>query len=120
MKRIVPLSLSLVALASLAACGGVERTTALATPAPMATAAAPTVNYQRTGAVGMASQSRGVFGHVDSIVSVLNPDGTLSGRHRLGLRMQDGSARSVDTRDANMQIQIGDLVGLTRDGQIVQ
>lgn len=127
MKKIVPLSLSLVALATLGACGGVQTTTAPVTAAPMATVVVPTVYYPRTGAVAFAPSAPGPvmqstvslragFGRVDSITSVVNPDGTWGGLHRLGLRMQDGSAQIVDTRSP--YIQIGELVEITRDGLI--
>jgi hypothetical protein len=111
------LALTLVAAATLAACGG-RTYEASVTPAPQAVVAvSPTVVYPYpvTGAVATYVQPSGVvvqsvtvlrpgFGRVETIQQVVDYRGTFTGYRRLTLRMDDGSIQVLDTRGPEMTL----------------
>jgi hypothetical protein len=122
------LALSLVAAATLAACGG-RTYEASVTPAPRAAVVvSPTVVYPYpTGAVATYVQPSGVvvesvtvlrpgFGRVEAIQQVVNHSGVFTGFRRLTLRMDDNTIQVLDTRGPEMAL--GARVEITSDRSI--
>ena len=123
------LAVSLVAAATLAACGG-RTYEASVTPAPQAAyvVASPTVVYPYpTGAVATYVQPSGVmvesvtvlrpgFGRVESIQQVVNLSGAFTGYRRLTLRMDDNTIQVLDTRGPDLNL--GARVEITTDRNI--
>jgi hypothetical protein len=121
------LALTLVAAATLAACGG-RTYEASVTPAPQAVVAvSPTVVYPYpTGAVatyvqpGVVVESvtvlRPGFGRVQSIQQVVDLSGRFTGFRRLTLRMDDNTIQVLDTRGPEMAL--GARVEITSDRNI--
>jgi hypothetical protein len=122
------LALTLVAAATLAACGG-RTYEAAVTPAPQpVVAVSPTVVYPYpvTGAVatyvqpGVVVESvtvlRPGFGRVEAIQQVVNHSGAFTGFRRLTLRMDDGSIQVLDTRGPDLTL--GARVEITTDRNI--
>jgi hypothetical protein len=128
MKKHPLVALSLVAAATLAACGG-RTYEASVTPAPQAVVmATPTVVYPYpTGAVATYVQPSGVvvesvtvlrpgFGRVESIQQVVDLGGRFTGFRRLTLRMDDNTIQVLDTRGPDLTM--GARVEITTDRSI--
>jgi len=129
MKKLPIAALSLVAVATLAACGG-RTYEAAVTPAPQAAVVvtSPTVVYPYpTGAVATYVQPSGVvvesvtvlrpgFGRVQTIQQVVDLRGAFTGYRRLTLRMDDGSIQVLDTRGPDLML--GARVEITTDRNI--
>jgi len=122
------LALSLVAAATLAACGG-RSYEASVTPAPQAVVvASPTVVYSYpTGAVATYVQPSNMvvesvtvlrpgFGRVQTIQQVVDLNGAFTGYRRLTLRMDDNTIQVLDTRGPD--ISLGARVEITTDRNI--
>ena len=129
MKKLPLVALSLVAAATLAACGGRTYETSV-TPAPRVAvvAVSPTVVYPYpTGAVATYVQPAGVvmesvtvlrpgFGRVESVQQVVNLSGAFTGYRRLTLRMDDNTIQVLDTRGPDLVM--GARVEITTDRSI--
>ena len=128
MKKLPLVVLSLVAAATLTACGG-RTYEASVTTAPQAyVVAGPTVVYPYpTGAVATYVQPSGVvvesvtvlrpgFGRVESIQQVVNLSGAFTGFRRLTLRMDDNTIQVLDTRGPDLTM--GARVEITTDRNI--
>ena len=129
MKKLPFVALSLVAAATLTACGG-RTYEASVTTAPQAyVAVGPTVVYPYpTGAVatyyvpsaGVAVESVAIlrpgFGRVESVQQVVDFRGAFTGYRRLSLRMDDGSIQVLDTRGP--ELSMGARVEITTDRTI--
>lgn len=118
MVKFLPLSLSLAALALLAACGSRQPTSVVVVPA-----AAPVVTTApaaTTPVVAPAAALRPGFGRIESMAAVAtaaSAGGTApSSMQRLNIRMEDGSMQVVDTPSGGLTI--GDRIELTREGYI--
>ena len=114
MGKFLSLSLSVTALALLAACGSRQPVVIVQPAAPVAAvpqaAAAPVVQ---------ATALRTGFGRIETITGAptASAGGTApSAMQRLGIRMDDGSMQYVDTASAGLAV--GDRVELTREGYI--
>ncbi len=134
MKKLPIIALSLVAAATLAACGG-RSYEASATPAPQAAAvvvpsavvATPVVTYP-SGTVAYVpapgtvtyvqatANLRPGYGRIETIQQVLDTNGTWNGFRRITLRMEDGSIQVLDTRGPNMAA--GERVEITSERNI--
>lgn len=118
MRKFLSLSLSVTALALLAACGGRQPTPVVILPPP----AAPVVTVPQTVTtppVVQAAALRQGFGRIETVSAVptASAGGTAPGAmQRLGIRMDDGSMQYVDTPSAGLSI--GDRIELTREGYI--
>ena len=116
MIKLLPISVSLAALALLAACGSRQPSVVVVPPAPVVTnppaATAPVA--------APAAALRPGFGRIESMSPVstaASAGGTApTAMQRLGLRMDDGTMQVVDTPSPGLSI--GDRVELTRDGYI--
>jgi hypothetical protein len=127
MKKLPLVALSVVAAATLAACGG-RTYEASVTPAPAVVAVTPTVVYPYpTGAVATYVQPSNVvvesvtvlrpgFGRVQSIQQVVNLSGQFTGFRRLTLRMDDNTIQVLDTRGPDLAL--GARVEITTDRSI--
>ena len=117
MARIVPLSLSVIAVALLAACGGRQPAPVVVVPpAPVVTT--PPASTQ-SPAVVQAVQLRPGMGRIESMGPA--PSASAGGTapnpmHRLNIRMDDGSMQVVDTPSSGLNV--GDRIELTREGYI--
>ena len=117
MPRILPLSLSVIAVALLAACGSRQPNPVVVVPpatpvvtVPQGVSAAPVVQ---------AVQIRPGFGRIESMGAAPTASAgatAQSSMQRLTIRMDDGSMQHVDTPSTGLSI--GDRVELTRDGFI--
>jgi hypothetical protein len=111
MGKFLSLSLSVTALALLAACGSRQPTpVVIVQPAAPVAAAAPVVQAPalRTG-----------FGRIETLTAAptASAGGTApSAMQRIGIRMDDGSMQYVDTASAGLAA--GDRIELTREGYI--
>ena len=125
MKKL-PIALSLVAVATLAACGGRHYNE----PARVVTTTTPVVvassvySYPSGRAVipapGMYVETvatlRPGFGRVEATSPVVFTNGSPAGLQRLTLRMDDGSMQVVDSRGPN--VGVGERVEITSERQI--
>jgi len=130
MGKFLPLSVSIVALGLLAACGGRQPAPVVVVPPPQQPPASTTVVTQPPAQAapapapapaivqGIAAVRPGM-GRIES----MGPAPTASGggtaapaMHRLNVRMDDGSMQTVDTPSSGLSV--GDRVELTRDGYI--
>ena len=100
--RKFPISLSLAAAATLAACGGHEVRPA---PAVALDAPAPAAYVLRPG-----------YGRVTDVTAVVYPNSASRSMFRLTLRMDDGTVQVVDTRGP--AIAMGERVEITADRNI--
>ena len=114
MGKFLSLSLSVTALALLAACGSRQPVVIVQPAAPVAAvpqaAAAPVVQ---------ATALRTGFGRIETITGAptASAGGTApSAMQRLGIRMDDGSMQYVDTTATGLAVR--DRVELTREGYI--
>jgi hypothetical protein len=134
MKKL-PISLSLAAVATLAACGHSEPYVQPVTPAPAAAvylpapvAMAPTVVYPSTYPSGtvvipysgtvVASTVAPValrpgFGRVEANLTIVDTNGVATGMRRLTLKMDDGTIQVLDTRGPTAAL--GERVEITPD-----
>ena len=118
MGKFLTLSLSVTALALLAACGSRQPTPVVIVPpqAPPVVNVPPTVT---TPPVVQTVSLRPGFGRIETMMpaSTASAGGTAPGAmQRLGIRMDDGSMQYVDTPAAGLSI--GDRIELTREGYI--
>jgi len=120
MGRFLSLSLSVTALALLAACGSRQPTPVVIVPPPAAPAPVVTVPQTVvTPPVVQAAALRQGFGRIETVTAVptASAGGTApSAMQRLGIRMDDGSMQYVDTASAGLSA--GDRIELTREGYI--
>lgn len=113
MGKFLSLTLSVTALALLAACGSRQPVVIVQPAAPVAAApaaAAPVVQ---------ATALRTGFGRIETITGAptASAGGTApSAMQRLGIRMDDGSMQYVDTTATGLAVR--DRVELTREGYI--
>lgn len=131
MKKLpVSVPASLIAVATLAACGGASNyervsaapTVTMVTPQPVVTY--PGVIYPGGVAVvpagGVVVTTTAVlrpgFGRIESMATVIDTNGAVTGMRRLILRMDDGSVQVVDTRGPN--IALGERVEITSERYI--
>ena len=132
MKKVPVIALSLVAAATLAACGG-RSYEASATPAPTAAVVLPatvvatpvvtypsgTVTYVETmpgAVVYTAPLLRPGFGRIETMQRVVDANGAWTGYRRFSLRMDDGSVQVLDTKGPD--IVLGERVELTTERNI--
>jgi len=119
MSRFLPLSLSIVGLALLSACGSRQPQVVVVPSAPVVTQA-PASAAPTTPVVAPAQTLRPGFGRIESMANVstaASAGGTApTSMQRLNIRMDDGSMQVVDTTATS--ITIGDRVELTREGFI--
>jgi hypothetical protein len=117
MVKFLPLSLSLAALALLAACGSRQPAPVVVVPPAPVVTTAPAVTAP---VVVQAAALRPGFGRIESMAVVstaASAGGTApTSMQRLNIRMDDGSMQVVDT--ASPGLAIGDRVELTREGYI--
>jgi hypothetical protein len=116
MGKILSLSLSVTALALLAACGSRQPTPVVIVPP-----ASPVVAVPQAAAapVVQAPALRTGFGRIETLTAAptASAGGTVpSAMQRLGIRMDDGSTQYVDTASAGLSV--GDRIELTREGYI--
>ena|SRR3712207_3625629 len=117
MTRIIPVSVSVFALALLAACGGRQ-----ASPVVVVPPATPVVTVpqgQQAAPVVQAVQLRPGMGRIETMgaAPTASAGGTAAGAmQRLGIRMDDGGIQYVDT--PSQGLSVGDRVELTREGFI--
>jgi hypothetical protein len=117
MVKFLPLSLSLAALALLAACGSRQPAPIVVVPpAPVVTT--PPASAAPAVVQGVPAMRPGM-GRIESIAPAptASAGGTApSSMQRLNIRMDDGSMQVVDTPSPGFAI--GDRVELTREGYI--
>ena len=116
MGRFLSFSLSLAALAFLAACGSRQPTPVVIVPPASPVVAAPQV---ATTPVVQAPALRTGFGRIETMTGAPTASAGAtapSPMQRLGIRMDDGSMQYVDT--ASTGLSVGDRVELTREGYI--
>ena len=124
MGKLLSLSLSLTALALLAACGSRQPTPVVIMPpqAPPVVNVPPTVSAPPTVTAPPVVQTvalRPGFGRIENMTpaSTASAGGTAPGTmQRLGIRMDDGSMQLIDTFATGLSV--GDRVELTREGYI--
>lgn len=120
MVKLLPISLSLAALASLAACGSRQPTPVVVVPPAPVVTTAPAAATPATPVVAPAAALRPGFGRIESMAPVAtaaSAGGTApTSMQRLNIRMDDGSMQVIDTPSAGFSI--GDRVELTREGYI--
>ena len=113
MGKFLSLSLSVTALALLAACGSRQPVVIVQPAAPVA--AVP----QGAAPVVQAPTLRTGFGRIETLTAAptASAGGTApSAMQRIGIRMDDGSMQYVDTASAGLAA--GDRIELTREGYI--
>jgi hypothetical protein len=115
MIKLLPISLSLTALALLAACGSRQPAPIVIVPSAPVVTTAPAAT---TPVVAPAAALRPGFGRIESMspAQSASAGGTAATMQRLNIRMDDGSMQVVDTPSTGLSI--GDRVELTRDGFI--
>ena len=128
MQKMIGCSLSLTALALLAACASTDPVTPAPAPVVIAPAPAvvtapppPAVVVQQpatatTPVLVMPSAIRAGMGRVESITPEA-PSAAAGGStlRRIGIKMDDGTVQYVDT---SAKLAVGERVELTRDGTI--
>jgi multidrug efflux pump subunit AcrA (membrane-fusion protein) len=107
MQKLPVIALSLVAAATLTACGGrayeATATPVVATATPVFTYPSDTVTYAPGTFVYPVSYIlRPGFGRVESVQQVIDIRGTTTGYRRLTVRMDDGSFQVFDTNGPSM------------------
>ena len=125
MKKL-PIVLSLVAVATLAACGGRHYNEPVSVaPDASAVVYTTTPTYYPSGvaiipAPGMYVETVAVlrpgFGRVESMTPVMYTNGSSTGMRRVMLRMDDGSYQVVDSTGPN--IGVGERVEITSERYI--
>jgi len=124
MKKL-PIVLSLVAVATLAACGGRHYNEPVAV-APATTIVATPVYYNYPAGIAVipapgayvetVAVLRPGFGRIEAMTPVMYTTGASTGMNRLTLRMDDGSFQVVDSKGPN--IAIGERVEITSERYI--
>jgi hypothetical protein len=117
MARLIPVSLSVIALALLAGCGSRQPNPVVVVPPATPVATVPP--GQQAAPIVQAVQLRAGFGRIETMGAA--PTASAGGTagtpmQRLGIRMDDGSMQHVDTPSAGLSV--GDRVELTREGFI--
>jgi hypothetical protein len=119
MSKFLFLTLSVVGLALLAACGS-KQPIVVVPPAPVVNTPPATAPAATAPVVAPAAALRAGFGRIESMTPVqtaASAGGTApASMQRLGVRMDDGSMQVIDTTSPGLAI--GDRVELTRDGYI--
>ena len=120
MGRFLALSLSVIGLALLTACGS-RQPIVVVPPAPVVTAPPAATAPAATAPVAApAAALRAGFGRIESMTPVTTAASAGStaptSMQRLGIRMEDGTLQVVDT--SSPDLAIGDRVELTREGYI--
>ena len=118
MGKFLSLSLSIIGLAFLAACGTRQSTPVVIVPQPTA----PVVSVPQTVPAPPVVQTatlRPGFGRIETIAAAPTASAGAtapSASQRLGIRMDDGSMQMVDTSATGLSV--GDRVELTREGYL--